>query len=105
MTRPIGQRIIQACEIVERFGVCGSPDVQPILGVVSTNTIKYLSRAVGYRLLTVDRTCRPHQYRVVPGWREKVKPIQRVQPYVVRPAKAGQATRTAHLQAVWGACA
>ncbi len=105
MPRPIGKQILRACEAVERLGVCTSPDVQPILNVVSTNTIKYLSHAVGYRLLTVDRSCRPHQYRVVPGWREKVKPIARVQPYVVRPAKVMQTTRTAHLQSVWGGCA
>lgn len=64
MARPIGKQILRACEAVERFGVYGSPDVQPILGVVSTNTIKYLSRAVGYRLLTVDRSVRPELARV-----------------------------------------
>ena len=102
MPRPIGGQIFHACEAVERFGVCGSPDVQPILGVVNTNAIKYLSRAVGYGLLTVDRSTRPHQYRVVPGWREKVKPIARIQPYVVRPLKMKQTSLMVHLQSVWG---
>ena len=105
MPRPIGKQILRACEVVEHLGVCGSPDVQPILGVASTNTIKYLSRAVGYSLLTVDRTCRPHQYRVVAGWRQKVKPIARVQPYVVRPEKLVHGPQTRHLQSVWGGCA
>lgn len=101
MARPIGKQILRACAAVERFGVCGSPEVRPILNVASTNAIKCLSRAVGYGLLTVSRDYRPHQYRVVPGWREKVKPIERVEAYVVRPAKVVQTTRTAHLQSVW----
>lgn len=105
MPRPIGKRIFQACSAVERFGVCGSPDVQAVMAVELPNVIKYLSRGVGLGLLTVSRDSRPHQFRVVPGWREKVKPIARVQPYVARPAKVIPATRTAHLQAVWGGCA
>lgn len=103
MPRAVGKRIFQACCAVERFGVCGSGDVQACMEVELSNVIKYLSRGVGLGLLTVSRESRPHQFRVVPGWREKVKPIARVQPYVVRPAKTMQTTRTAHLQSVWGA--
>ena len=99
MTRPIGARIIEACEIVERHGICSSPTVTPLMGIESTNAIKYLSRAVGYGLLTVSRDVRPHQYQVVAGWREKVKPIARVKPYTPRPP--APRVRTHHLQAVW----
>lgn len=73
MGRNIGGRIIEACEIVESFGACGSPEVTPLMGIQPTNAIKYLSRAVGYGLLTVDRDVTPHQYSAVASWRDKLK--------------------------------
>lgn len=76
MGRNIGGRVIEACEIVDEFGICGSPQVTPLLGTVPTNTLKYLSRAVSHGLLTVDRAKRPHQYSAVPGWRDKIKPAK-----------------------------
>lgn len=69
-----------------------------------SNVIKYLSRSVGLGLLTVSRASRPHQFCVVAGWRQKIKPIARVQPYVVRPAKRGAKNDFA-LGSVWGCAA
>lgn len=102
--KPIGQRIIQACEIVERLGVCGSPEIYPIMDIEQTNCIKYLSRAVGMGLLYVNRDFRPHQYYVMPGWRDKIKPIARVKPYIPRPARKPTPSTNFILQNVWGAC-
>lgn len=75
--RPIGARIIQVCTIVEASGVCTSPQARAVMQIEATNVIKYLSRSVGFGLLTVDRTTKPHQYRAVEGWRERLKPVQR----------------------------
>lgn len=70
---PIGARITEVCEIVEAHGICISPYIREIMGVTSSGAATYLSRAVGLRLLTVDRTTRPHEYRVIDGWREIVR--------------------------------
>jgi len=71
----IGARIIEVCSIVEKHGVCGSPEVMPEMGIEMTNVLKYLSRGVSHGFLTVDRTARPHQYKTVNGWRERITPI------------------------------
>lgn len=106
MSQPIGKQIMRACEAVERFGGCNSPALATALQLRDNHTRTYLGRAMGYGLLTVDRSSRTHQYQVVPGWRERVKPIARVRPYVVRPrvGPAVAANRAAFaLAGVWGA--
>ncbi len=85
--RPIGKRIMQVCETVEKHTTCTSSVLTPIMGTQPTNTIKYMHRAVKMGLLTVDKTTRPHSYTIVDNWRDKVNPIARVKPYMVKPRK------------------
>lgn len=66
MGRPIGKRILQACEIVRQLGPSTTRQIGVHMpDVVTENVDKYCSRAVGCGLLTVDRTVRPKQYAVV----------------------------------------
>ena len=78
MPRPIGQRIRQACEIVEMYGPCGYAVISTETGIVPTNASKYCVRAVNLGLMTVDKPGKRGQksnfaiYSVVPGWRDKL---------------------------------
>lgn len=78
MPRPIGQRIRQACEIVEMYGPCGYAIISTETGIVATNASKYCVRAVNLGLMTVDKPGKRGQksnfaiYSVVPGWRDKL---------------------------------
>lgn len=76
--RPIGNRIRQACEIVEQIGPCCYADVHKHMdGVIRRNAGEYCDRAVFHGLMTVDRTGKPAKYSVVIGWREMLeKPKQ-----------------------------
>lgn len=78
MPRPIGQRIRQACEIVEMYGPCGYAIISTETGIVATNASKYCVRAVNLGLMTVQKPGKRGQksnfaiYSVVPGWRDKI---------------------------------
>jgi hypothetical protein len=90
MGRPIGRRIKQVFEVVEKFGPCSAAQVHAhIPDIQIENVHKYCSRAVGLRLLSVDRQRRPKLYRVVD------KSVVNDQP---EPAKAPEIH---HLQGVW----
>ena len=66
MGRPIGRRIKQVSEIVEKFGPCSAAQVHKHMQEVNIENVhKYCSRAVGLRLLDVDRSGRPKIFRVV----------------------------------------
>ena len=71
MSRPVGARIIEACAMLERLGQPSTyGEVHALMqGVIRNNTSKYCQRAVGLKLMAVDRTVYPAQYSVVPGWR------------------------------------
>lgn len=86
MPRPIGQRIRQACEMVEMYGPCGYSVISSETGIPRANASKYCIRAVALGLMTVQKPGKRGQkhnfaiYSVVPGWREKLgveRPIQR----------------------------
>lgn len=57
MGRPIGARIMQACEIIQKIGPCTAKQVSQHMPEVNIENVhKYCSRAVGYRLISVDRS-------------------------------------------------
>ena len=66
MPRPIGRRIRQIAEIVEKLGPSSAAQVhQHIQEIDIENVHKYCSRAVGLRLLDVDRSGFPKVFRIV----------------------------------------
>lgn len=90
MSRPIGIRIMQACELLEKHGPMGAtslcdyaPDVEP------GNMGKYCSRAVGLGMMTVERGLRNKSnysvYTVVNGWREIAKERRTTKKAAVQP--------------------
>lgn len=87
--RPVGFRIREACEIVERCGPCDYRIVRAWMDdpAVHHNASKYCSRAVEMGLMTATKDASGAnlntQYSVVPNWREvmewiAMKPIARV---------------------------
>ena len=66
MGRKVGARIIRCIEIIEQLGPSTARQVsQHIQEIDIENVHKYCSRAVGLRLLSVDRQRRPKIFRVV----------------------------------------
>lgn len=71
MGRPIGKRVVQACEIVEQLGPVGSRAVWlRMYDVGQENASKYLERAASYGLLTVEKIGKRRVFTIIPGWRE-----------------------------------
>lgn len=70
MGRKVGARIREVLEIVEA-GAKTKPQIHKLLTtpMEASNLGKYCSRAVGLRLMTVDRTKWPMEFHVVPDWR------------------------------------
>lgn len=69
----VGKRILFALEMCESLGAITSSHLfKEWADQHQTNCHKYLSRAVGLRLMTVDRTTYPHTFSLVEGWRERV---------------------------------
>jgi hypothetical protein len=66
MGRPIGRRIKQVFEVVEKFGPCSAAQVHKHMPEIDIENVhKYCSRAVGLRLLDVDRSGFPKVFRIV----------------------------------------
>lgn len=66
MGRPIGRRIMQVSEIIEKLGKCSARQIADHMPDVDIENVhKYCSRAVGYRLVSVDRSRFPKQYSIV----------------------------------------
>jgi hypothetical protein len=69
----VGKRILFALEMCETLGtITSSHLLKEWADQHQTNCHKYLSRAVGLRLMTVDRTTYPHTFSLVDDWRERV---------------------------------
>ena len=70
MGRKVGARILEVVQIVEA-GAKTKPEMRKMLSspIESGNLGHYCSRAVGLRLMTVDRSKRPMEFRAVPNWR------------------------------------
>lgn len=72
--RSVGQRIRQVCAIAASIGPCTYKQVYAqMTDIALPNASKYLSRAVGLGLMTVERSERPGKghpaiFTVVPGW-------------------------------------
>lgn len=74
--RPVGDRILDVLQITETLGAATAQQIRARMQnppVADSNVAKYCSRAVGLRLMTVDRSVRPMLFRVVPGWRSVIK--------------------------------
>lgn len=72
--RPIGARIREALDIVDRIGPVNAGRVRELMSVDMhrSNAKKYCHRAVCMGFMTCDRTVSPMQFSVVPDWRERV---------------------------------
>ena len=102
--RPVGTRIREALEVLERIGPARAIEVcAHMADVEPSNAGKYCSRAVDLRLATVDRAGSWPVYAVVPGWREMVvaRPEERQLPAVPAPVPRTEFA----LHGIWGAAA
>lgn len=70
MGRKVGARIREVLEIVEA-GATTKAEIHKLLThpIEPSNLGMYCSRAVGLRLMTVDRSKSPMEFHVVPDWR------------------------------------
>lgn len=102
MSRPIGKRIREACEVVERLGPCGVSTIGPQMdGVKNINASHYLNRAVGHGLLVVDKSHRPYRYSVADGWRDMLPELKRSIVNRAIPRRAEPQPAPHPLAAVW----
>lgn len=72
---PVGQRIREACELLQKMGPASASELcEHLDDAEASNVGKYCSRAVGLGLMTVKRGLdgkRPYAiFTVVPNWRE-----------------------------------
>lgn len=66
MGRKVGARILRCCEIVEQLGPSTARQVSAHMPEIDIENVhKYCSRAVGLRLLDVDRSGFPKVFRIV----------------------------------------
>lgn len=93
MGRKIGVRITQVTEIITRLGPCSARQIHQHMSEVDIENVhKYCSRAVGYRLVSVDRSGFPKIYSIVDN--SVSKPVE-VKPEPKRPIEPH------YLHAVW----
>lgn len=68
--RPIGHRVIQVMEALEKIGPASYSRVMHFIGeTCHQHTYKYCQRAVGLGLASVEGS-KPRIYKPTPGWRE-----------------------------------
>jgi len=73
MTRPIGSNIRAVCALLEVHGVMTSGEIHRFMPDTDPATIrKYCSRAVGHKLVSVNRMSYPFTYKAIPGWQGKL---------------------------------
>ena len=68
--RPIGQRIRQVLEIVDKQPGAIYSEIAQQIGIESTNAYKYCQRAAEFGLLVVDRSTSPTRYTTANDWRQ-----------------------------------
>lgn len=86
--RPLGVRLFEVCEVVERIGPCTYRQIwQAHQDMDISNARVYAERGVKHGLLIVDRSIRPAEYVVAEGWRSQFKPRQPIQPKPERRAE------------------
>ena len=67
--RPVGNRIKQVLEVLDRQPGLIYSDIARQIGIEPTNAYKYCSRAIGMGLIEADNTHRPAKYQAVDNWR------------------------------------
>ena len=73
MSRPVGARIVAICEVLDLYGAMAAREVFDAMeGVELTNVHKYCHRAVGLRLVSINRNAYPATFKTIPGWQEKL---------------------------------
>ena len=91
MTRPIGSNIRAVCALLEVHGVMTSREIHNFMSSTDPATIrKYCSRAVGHKLVSVNRMSYPYTYKAIPGWQGKLGDAYAPEPIptpMARPAK------------------
>lgn len=99
--RAVGQRIILAMQLLEREGPCGYRLISSYMDFVQKeNVAKYLSRAVGLGLATVDRSSGVKVFEAVPGWRDNLHQYSTTRSKPVKAVKAVLVPR-AMVNSVW----
>lgn len=108
--RPIGARIREALEIVDRIGPATAAQVRRLMPVDMhrSNAKKYCHRATCMGFMTCDRTVSPMQFSVVPDWRERVDAKGKHLPAPAEQPKKKRAPRQRQgfaLQSAWAGLA
>ena len=85
--RPIGIRVIETMEAIERIGPASVLEVFAAINCVyMSEARKYCNRAVLYGLAIMDDSNPPQRFRAVDNWRAMLKPVaQRAARRVVPP--------------------
>ena len=80
--RPIGARIRQICEVLEKTGPLVTKEICARLpNIEQSNAGKYCSRAVGLGLMTVNRVhAHRSYYAIVDNWRELIEQRRTTKP-------------------------
>ena len=82
---PIGARIRQVCELLEKHGPINAKNLHAVDPQMSINDVtKYARRAVVHGFANIDRGTWPHSYSVKPDWRETVDFRGELRPRVER---------------------
>jgi hypothetical protein len=88
MGQPLGKRLFEVCEIVERIQPCTYRQIWLEHGGIElTNAKKYAERGIKHELLVVNRLNFPATYTVAPGWRERFTKPQPIQPRKAEPPR------------------
>lgn len=73
MSRPVGARIVAICETLDLCGALACREIfETMDGVELANVHKYCHRAVGLRLLSINRQEYPATFKTLPGWQERL---------------------------------
>lgn len=99
MSRPVGARIVAICEVLDLYGAMAAREVFDAMeGVELANVHKYCHRAVGLRLVSINRNAYPATFKTIPGWKEKLG-----RPYIPPPAKRAKSSipRGVRIASVW----
>lgn len=89
--RPIGARIREVCELLEKHGPINAKNLHALEPQIRASDVtKYARRAVVHGFANIDRTTWPHSYSVKSAWRDSVDlngtPGRVVERAYVRPA-------------------
>lgn len=103
MTHPIGPRIREALEVVERLESATTPQIRaampgPHLG--ASTVCELCHRAVGFGWMTVKKAPRASTYSVVEGWREALEAMGSQTKRAAEPSPRIKAKASEHAKAL-----